>query len=49
MHKFKTRQEIANEYEVDRITLYRWPKKENIHIPQGLITPQLQSKICNWS
>ena len=47
MPTFKTRQEIANEYGIDRKTLYRWLKKENIKIPRGLINPKLQSKIYN--
>ncbi len=45
MHKAKTRQEIANEYGVDRKTLYRWLKRENIEISKGLVTPKEQDVI----
>ena len=45
MQKAKTRQEIANEYGVDRKTLYRWLKRENIEISKGLVTPKEQKLI----
>ncbi len=47
MQKAKTRQEIANEYGVDRKTLYRWLKKKNIQISSGLVTPKEQDIIYN--
>lgn len=37
--KSKTRQEVAEEYGIDRKTFYRWLKKANIKIPAGLIKP----------
>ena len=45
MQKAKTRQEIANEYGIDRKTLYRWLKRENINISKGLVTPKEQKEI----
>jgi predicted site-specific integrase-resolvase len=37
--KAKTRQEVAQEYGIDRKTLYRWLIKAKIKIPSGLIKP----------
>lgn len=41
----KTRQEIANEFGINRKTLYRWLKNENVQLKNRLITPDEQSKI----
>jgi abortive infection bacteriophage resistance protein len=41
----KTRQEIAEEYGIDRKTLYRWLRKLNIDLPKGLIFPNFQDVI----
>jgi hypothetical protein len=38
--KAKTREEVAIEYGIEVRTLYRWLKKEEIIIPQGLIKPR---------
>ena len=45
MEKSKTRIMIANEYGIDRKTLRRWFKKENIYVSNGLVTPEEQKKI----
>ena len=45
MDLFKTRQQIATEYGIDRKTLYRWLKKKEIVIPRGLIKPSNQKII----
>lgn len=45
MKKVKTRQEIADEYGISRRTLLRWLKKQNIHLPNGLVTPKVQELI----
>lgn len=37
--KVKTRQEIAHEYGIDRKTFYRWIKRNNLPISNGLIFP----------
>jgi hypothetical protein len=41
----KTRQEIAEEYGIDRKTLYRWLRRLNIELPKGLIFPSFQKVI----
>jgi len=38
--KPKTRQEIADEYQVNRKTLRRWLKNENIILDKGLVKPK---------
>ena len=45
MGKFKTRQQLAIEYEISCKTLMRWLKRYNIEIPNGLISPKSQEKI----
>lgn len=45
MKKVKTRQEIAEEYGISRRTLQRWLKKQNINLPNGLLTPKEQEVI----
>ena len=43
---FKTRQQIADEYGINRKTLYRKLKKYGIALPsQGLLTPEQQQAI----
>lgn len=50
MTKVKTRQQIADEFGIDRKTLYRWLKRRKIDIEVGLLTPSDQAKIYNtWS
>jgi hypothetical protein len=39
MHSVKSRQQLADEYGIHRITLNRWLKKANIDLPGGLISP----------
>ncbi|MDO8967021.1 MAG: hypothetical protein Q8S14_20710 [Algoriphagus sp.] len=43
--KAKSRQEIAEEFGISAKTLFRWMLKENIQIPQGLISPKDQELI----
>ena len=45
--KFKSRKEIANEYGVDRKTLYRWIKKANIELPKRYLSPKEQEFLYN--
>lgn len=45
MKKVKTRQEIAEEYGISRRTFQRWLKKQNIELPNGLVTPKEQELI----
>lgn len=45
MYKSKTRQEIANEYGVNRKTFYKMLKRADLNIPSGLITPASQKTI----
>jgi transposase-like protein len=40
-----TRKELAHKMGIHSRTLYRWLKKENIHLDKRLITPQEQSDI----
>lgn len=47
MMRAKTRQEIANEFGINRKTLYRWLKHENVQLKNRLITPDEQSLIYN--
>lgn len=50
MAKVKTRQQIADEFGIDRKTLYRWLKRRKIDIEGGLLTPSEQARIYNtWS
>ncbi len=44
-HGAKTRQQIADEYGIDRKTLYRWLKKACIQLSSGLVTPAEQELI----
>jgi len=44
---FKTKLMIANEYGIDRKTLYRKLKKFKITIARGLVTPKDQERIYN--
>jgi len=37
--KAKSRQEVAEEYDICVKTLFRWFKKANLKIPLGLIDP----------
>jgi DNA invertase Pin-like site-specific DNA recombinase len=37
--KAKTREEVANEYDISVRTLYRWLRIANIILPAGLIKP----------
>jgi DNA invertase Pin-like site-specific DNA recombinase len=39
MNCSKTRQQIADEYGIHRVTLNRWLRRYNIILPSGLITP----------
>jgi hypothetical protein len=39
MVRSKTRQELAIEFGVSRVTLYRILKRKGIELPSGLITP----------
>ena len=41
----KTRTEIANEYGIDRKTLYRWLKNKNIVLSGNLVNPKEQDLI----
>jgi len=41
----KTRQQIADEYGIDRKTLYRWLKKADIQLSSCLVTPAEQELI----
>jgi transposase len=41
----KSRQEIANEFGISVRTLYRWLKRADISLPQGLVTPKFQEEI----
>lgn len=45
MHKAKTRQQIADEFGIDRKTLYRWLKRNKISVDTGLLTPFEQAQI----
>ena len=38
--KTKTRQELANDYGIDRTTLYRWLKKAKIKLSGTVLTPK---------
>lgn len=37
--KTKTRQEMASDYGIDRKTFYRWLKRANLPITNGLLCP----------
>ena len=41
----KTRQQIANEYGVDRKTFNNWLKRAQINVPAGLICPSVYESI----
>lgn len=43
----KTRQEIAQEYGIDRKTFYRWMKKAGLPITKGLLCPSEMEVIYN--
>ncbi len=43
--KAKSRQEIAQEYGISARTLCRWLKKNQLFIPNGLISPKDQDLI----
>lgn len=45
MIRAKTRQEIANEFGINRKTLYRWLKNENLQLKNRLVTPDEQAAI----
>lgn len=45
MDKAKTRQQLADEYGVNRKTLYRWLKRKKINFDGGLLTPTEQTMI----
>lgn len=45
MVRAKTRKEIANEFGINRKTLYRWLKSENIELKKRLVTPDEQAVI----
>jgi DNA invertase Pin-like site-specific DNA recombinase len=45
MHRAKTRQQIADEFGIDRKTLYRWLKRNKISVETGLLTPFEQAQI----
>jgi len=45
MFRAKKRKEIANEFGINRKTLYRWLKTENVQLKNRLITPDEQSMI----
>lgn len=45
IRKTKTRQEIAEEYGINRRTLQRWLKQENIDLPNRLLGPKEQARI----
>jgi hypothetical protein len=45
--KAKSRAEVANEYGINVRTLFRWIKKSNTMIPNGLIKPYHLQLIYN--
>lgn len=45
MIRAKTRKEIANEFGINRKTLYRWLKSENVQLKNRLVTPDEQTII----
>lgn len=45
MYKAKTRQQMADEFGIDRKTLYRWMKRNKISVDSGLLTPSEQAQI----
>jgi transcriptional regulator with XRE-family HTH domain len=45
MLKAKSRQEIAEEYGISTRTLSRWFQKNNLNIPNGLLSPKIQDVI----
>lgn len=45
MYKAKTRQQMADEFGIDRKTLYRWFKRNKISVDSGLLTPSEQARI----
>lgn len=47
MYKAKTRQQMADEFGIDRKTLYRWMKRNKIDVDSGLLTPSEQAQIYN--
>ena len=47
MKKAKSRQEIADEYGINRKTLQRWLDKAHIILPHRLLLPQEQEIIYN--
>lgn len=47
MSQAKTRQQIANEYQIDRKTLMRWLENKKINLPSGLISPRNVELIYN--
>ncbi|MEO1515855.1 MAG: helix-turn-helix domain-containing protein [Bacteroidota bacterium] len=42
IYKFKTRQQIADEYGISPRTLRRWLKTYNINLPRRLVSPKDQ-------
>lgn len=43
----KTRQEIAQEYGIDRKTFYRWMKRTGLPVTKGLLCPSEMEVIYN--
>jgi len=43
--KFKSRQELAKEYGVDRKTLAKLLKRQRIELPSGLLSPDWVEKV----
>ncbi len=41
-----TRDQLAELLGISRATLYRWLRKHNIEVPNGLICPKSQEKIA---
>jgi len=41
----KTRQQIANEYGIDRKTLYCWLKRSKLELSKGLLSPAEVRKV----
>lgn len=42
---YKSRKEIANEYNVSRKTLYRWIKEKGLNLSKGLLSEEEQQLI----
>ena len=45
--KFKTKKQLAHELGMSLRTLQRRLSKNELHVPRGLISPQMQIKILN--